>query len=120
MESQINRWYTLHMQRLGGAIPEDITSKQIDESSMQAKARGLRTPDYQNLGQLISRYRQSMGISIEQLSQNSGICPEDILDLELSNLHRGRAVELVAKLKPILDIDNNEFKKVVLTSPVRK
>lgn len=105
--------------RASGRIA-DISTTEMSESIQRAAARGISTPPYVEFETLFRQHRVALSLTIEELSQMSSVCREDIIDLELANIYLPQAIEIGEKLKEVLKIDDKTFQKTILQSTIKK
>lgn len=115
---EIVRATELHNRHIRGDLA-DISPEKLQDSAKRSEARGILTAPYRYLHTEFHEHRKTLGITIERLSQQTGVPKEDIIDLETASLWLPEAIEVAEKLRHTLKIDDEAFRKILIKSTRR-
>ena len=86
------------------------TGLQIIESYKRGEKRGVKGDEIDALSNLFVRERKILKLSPDELAKKAQVDLNDLIDLELRSLHPYEAVAVAAKLRKIMDIDDEKYK----------
>lgn len=94
----------------------DIAEDDFSSSVSRMQQRG-RIPDQSgSLGLLFSYGRLAKKLTVDELSQKTGVEREKIVDFELGTLSLSEATSVAEALKTRLRVDEKAYKKTLLSS----
>jgi hypothetical protein len=101
---------------------EDITISQEDltHSLERSCQRGVHDTGYDYLGVTFGARRLDKKITVDELSEITGVNREDIIDLELGGFYLREAVEVAAKLKDGLGIKQKDYNTILILTTKKK
>jgi len=98
----------------------NITTEDMLGSIDRSHQRGITKSEYNILGVAFGAIRLDHKLTVDELSLKSGVPREDIIDLELASFHLHEAVEIAFKLKGALEINQENYNRILSSTTIKK
>lgn len=91
-----------------------ISASQLGESQDRGKERDVIEGQYGSLSRLFSAARKSKSLTVEELSNMSGVDVDDIVDLECGSHRLIQAVKVAENLRGAIEVDERKYVLILL------
>lgn len=91
-----------------------FTGSQLRESLLRGSKKGVKSEQSYVLAHFFSVARIEANLTIDELSEKTGVKTDELIDFELRQLHKYEAVKVAEALKETLNIEDELYKKILL------